>query len=144
MFAKDVKGNSARSTHMSSIDKVLGMQIQVARLKTAVNFLLPEDPIFPQLCSDRRLFLANHMNVSLVRSHLYDCSLCAALPQIAFFAFPAPPHTACGMGGCRVFLLFLCCFMQKLLNVGGRVYISGGRVYISGGRVYIYAKGPHI
>lgn len=60
-LSKDVQGNSAPSAHIISIDEVLGMQMQVARLRNAVNLLLPGDPIFPQLCSDRMLF--HHINV---------------------------------------------------------------------------------
>ena len=49
MFVMGVKGNSAASTHMTSIDAVLGMQIHLARHSSEVNRLLLNDPIFPWL-----------------------------------------------------------------------------------------------
>ena len=45
--------NSAASTYMTNIDAA-GLSLD------AVNRLLPEDPIFPQLCSDLMLYMAHN------------------------------------------------------------------------------------
>ena len=49
-----------KSTHMTNIDAVLEMQIHLARKCSAVNRLLPNDPIFPQLRSDLMLYMAHN------------------------------------------------------------------------------------
>ena len=77
MFAMGVKENSAASTHMTNIDEVLGMQTHLAHLCNAMNLLLPDEPIFPQLCSDRTFYTA-HMPVN-VSIHRLICAICTVI-----------------------------------------------------------------
>ena len=53
IFGMDVKGNSAAvaSAHMTNIDTVFNMLIHLAQHSRAVKCLLPDYPIFLQLCS---------------------------------------------------------------------------------------------
>ena len=83
--------NSAASAHMTNIDAVLVMQIHFARQCSAVNWLLPDDPIFPHLCSDLMLYMAH--NSVKCRSCADSSSIIETIPQVTSLAFLL--HSSC-------------------------------------------------
>ena len=75
---------------MTDIDTVLAMQIHLARHCSKENWLLPDNPIFPQLFSDLMLYMAHNSAESLglcaLRSIWALISIIETVPQVAYAA----------------------------------------------------------